>query len=439
MNLSLKKLAFPIYIDMLLRVSTAIINTYMVTLLNVNLVGSLGAGNQIWSFGITIFSFLSIGCSVIISQALGARNKTLAYKTIHTSITFNILIGFTFSLLVFFFGYEILEFLNVPQAQILDSYKYLHIISYAIFFEAISMVMGAILRVYNFASYTMKVSIIMNILTVILNSIFLFGFFGLPKLGIFGIGLGTTLARFTAMLLLTLAVIKIAKVKLSTKKLFKFEREIIKKILLIGAPAAGENMLWLVQYMTFFAFIGKMGSNPLNVQTIYFQLTFFIMISGSAISLANEIIVGRFCGARKFDEAYKRAFSSLYISIFTTFCLTILVFTFQNPIMSFMHSNEEMREIMKKLFFLSLYLEFIRTFNIMFVNSLRAAGDARYPLYLAIFSMIIFSIPFGYFLAFHLKLGVLGIWLAFATDETIRGILNLRRWKSRKWESKILV
>lgn len=439
MNLSLKKLAFPIYIDMLLRISTAIINTYMITLLNVNLIGSLGAGNQIWSFGITLFSFLSIGCSVVISQALGAKNKILAYKTIHISITFNILIGLSFALFVYFFGYEILEFLNVPSQQIADSYSYLHIISYAIFFEAISMVMGAILRVYNFATYTMRVSIVMNILTVILNSIFLFGAFGVPQLGIFGVGLGTTIARFIAMILLTITVIKIAKVKLNFKKLFEFNKDIIRKILLIGAPAAGENMLWLVQYMTFFAFIGKMGSNPLNVQTIYFQLTFFIMIAGSAISLANEIIVGRYCGAKEFNKAYKRAFSSLYISIFTTFCLTIFVFTFQDLIMDTMHVNDEMRKIMKPLFILSIYLEFIRTFNIMFVNSLRAAGDARYPLYLAIFSMICISIPLGYFLGFSLNLGVLGIWLAFATDETIRGTLNLKRWISRKWESKVLV
>ena len=50
MNLSLKKLTIPIFLDMFLHFVTLIINTYMVTKVSVHLVGAMGAGNQIMDF-----------------------------------------------------------------------------------------------------------------------------------------------------------------------------------------------------------------------------------------------------------------------------------------------------------------------------------------------------------------------------------------------------
>ena len=93
MNLSLKKLAIPIFLDMFLHFVTLIINTYMVTKVSVHLVGAMGAGNQIMDLFMTIFSFLSVGCSVVVAQALGARNHNLAKRVVHASITFNTIIG----------------------------------------------------------------------------------------------------------------------------------------------------------------------------------------------------------------------------------------------------------------------------------------------------------------------------------------------------------
>ncbi|MBQ7271743.1 MAG: MATE family efflux transporter, partial [Campylobacter sp.] len=88
-EVSLFRLSGAIYIDMSLRLLTALINTYMISLVNVKLVGALGAGNQIFLLFITIFGFLAVGCSVVVAQAIGAKNKILALKAIHTSIVFN--------------------------------------------------------------------------------------------------------------------------------------------------------------------------------------------------------------------------------------------------------------------------------------------------------------------------------------------------------------
>ena len=115
---SLKSLAFPIYIDMVLRLATGLINTYMVSLVSVDLVGALGAGNEIFGLFVTIFNFLGVGCSVLVAQALGAKDENLALRAIHISITFNLILGLICSVLVFFNSEILLEILQIPAPLI---------------------------------------------------------------------------------------------------------------------------------------------------------------------------------------------------------------------------------------------------------------------------------------------------------------------------------
>ena len=89
--------------------------------------------------------------------------------------------------------------------------------------------------------------------------------------------------------------------------------------------------------------------------------------------------------------------------------------------------------------YLSLLLETGRTMNIVIINSLRAAGDASFPVAIGALSMVMMSLPLGYLLVFVLDLGLPGIWLAIAADEWTRAIIMYFRWKSRRWEKFALI
>ena len=92
-----------------------------------------------------------------------------------------------------------------------------------------------------------------------------------------------------------------------------------------------------------------------------------------------------------------------------------------------------------QLFLISLILEPGRTFNLVVINALRATGDARFPLYMALVSMWGIAVPLAYFLGIMQGYGLVGIWLALACDEWVRGLAMFWRWRSRRWQNKILV
>ncbi|MBR2157379.1 MAG: MATE family efflux transporter, partial [Campylobacter sp.] len=170
-EVSLFRLSGAIYIDMSLRLLTALINTYMISLVNVKLVGALGAGNQIFLLFITIFGFLAVGCSVVVAQAIGAKNKILALKAIHTSIVFNAFLGLVCGAFVFAFAPNLLRLLQVPSELLADSAIYLKIISIVFAIDALAILMSAVVRVYGYANYIIIIAVIMNLITLTGNYI----------------------------------------------------------------------------------------------------------------------------------------------------------------------------------------------------------------------------------------------------------------------------
>lgn len=439
MNLSMKKLVVPIFLDMFLHFITLIINTYMVTKVSVHLVGAMGAGNQVMDLFMTIFNFLSMGCSVVVAQALGAKQNELASNVIHASITSNTVFGIFSAIIIYVFGYNILNLLNVPNDLINDSFSYLHILGFALLFDGIGMVLAAVLRVYNLATAVMLTSVLMNIITIFGNAIALFGWFDLPNLGLQGVAISTFVGRLIGLFVLLYMLIRVAKVRIYLSGLLVVPFRILKKILSVGLPSAGENLLWMAQYMVAFGFIASMGEATLSVQTIYFQITLLILLCGASISVANEVIVGHLVGASEFNEAYARTFKALWLGISITLVVVLIAYALKYKIMDALNLDDGLRKIMLPLFTLSIVLEAGRTFNIVIVNALRASGDAKFPLTTGLIFMWGLSLPLGYFLGIHLGWGIVGVWIGFCADEWLRGLANTWRWRSKKWQEKRLV
>lgn len=438
-NFSLTRLAVPIYLDMILHLVTTLINTFMISIVNVDLVGALGAGNQVFGLFMTIFNFLGVGCSVLVAQALGAKDAKLAVRAIHISISFNFALGLFSAILISANADTLLSWMQIPESIREESYHYLRIISLVFFIDALAIVLDAIIRVYGYVNQILIISIIMNLITVAGNYIALFSPFGLPFFGLSGVGISTAFGRICGVIMLVFVMVKFIKIKFFFSLFWKIRLEILRKILSVGLPSAGENLLWIVQYMVAFAFIASMGEDSLTVQTIYFQIAAFIFFGGSAISVANEIIVGRLVGADKLQRAYFQGFKALFFGLISTAILVFLVYLIREKIMDLFHLTPNLKAIMEPLFLLGIFLEMGRTLNIVMVNSLRASGDARFPFFMGVIFMWGVSIPLGYFLGIYLGMGILGVWLGFFADEWLRGLANTWRWKSKRWQSKKLV
>lgn len=437
---SLFQLTWPLFIDIAFHFLTGALNTFMVGRVSYQSVAALSVGNQILDLCITLFNFIGIGSSVVIAQYLGAGDRRMARQVVHTAIGVNLLVGALAMLVVTLGADNLLHLMNMPANLMADGHAYLTIIGICLLPEAATLCLAAALRAHGHTREAMYVTLVANLITFIGNALLLFGLFGLPKMGVAGVAWSTVVGRLVALALLIWLLQKRTGIRLVIGQLFRWSREALNKVLHIGLPAAGENLSWMLQFMVITSMVALMGDKSLATQSFFFQICLFIMLFGLSIGLGTEILIGHLVGAGKFEQAYRQLLHSLKIGLLVTAVVVVpMGLGGGHWVMSLFTDDADILAMATQLFFISIILEPGRTFNIVVINSLRATGDARFPLMMALISMWGLSIPLAWFFGHHLGWGLVGVWMGLAADEWTRGIAMYLRWKSRRWEKKVLV
>ncbi|MDH8709803.1 MATE family efflux transporter [Bacillus altitudinis] len=430
---SLFALTWPIFIEISLYMLMGSADTLMLSQYSDNSVAAVGVSNQLLNLLIVMFSFITTGTTIVIAQLLGAGRKQEATQVAYVSLGTNFLISFVISLLMFVLAVPILTMMGLSSELMPDATVFLQIVGLLSFIQALIMTYSAILKSYGFTRDTMYVTIGMNVLNVAGNYLVIFGPFGFPVLGVMGVALSTSFARLIGLTAMILIVRHRIGLRFSFKRMFYIQRTHLKKLLKIGIPSAGEQLSYNGSQMIITLFITFMGTQALAAKVYTQNLMMFIMLFGAAISQGTQILIGRLIGAKEFDAAYRRCMKSLYWAIAISLLSSTALSLSSTHLLTFFTSNSEIIQIASLLLILTIVLEPGRSFNMVIINSLRAAGDAKFPVYMAMISMWGIGLPIAYLLGIQLEMGLIGVWISFIVDEWVRGIFMYRRWRSRVW------
>ena len=105
-------------------------------------------------------------------------------------------------------------------------------------------------------------------------------------------------------------------------------------------------------------------------------------------------------------------------------------------LLSVFTNNEEIIRMGVWILIVDVFLEIGRTSNIFAGSTLRATGDTVYPFVVGVIFQWSIAVGLSYIIGIPLGYGLVGMWVGFALDENIRGVILLRRWRSGKWRSK---
>lgn len=438
-QLNLFHLTWPIFLEVFLFMFMGIADTLMLSALSDNAVSGVGAANQYLTIAILVLEVIGNGAAVVVSQYLGSKRFKEASKISALAISLNLMVGILISIGFLIFSKHMMAAMNLQGEVLYYATHYLGIVGGAIFLQALINALPAIIRVHGYTKQVMFISLGMNIIHIIGNYLLIFGKFGFPELGVEGAAISSVLSRFLALIVFFMMLYKALDVKVKMRYYITFSKEYIGKILKIGVPSAFEQIMYQSCQIVFLYYVTYLGAESLAARQYAVNISMFTYLFAIAIGMGSAIIVGRLVGANQKDAAYTRVWGSVRWAISVTVVMVLLVITFRTQLMKIFTDDPEIIQIGSSVLLLSILLETGRTLNIVIINSLRAAGDAKYPVLIGSFSMVLMSLPLGYFFVFHLDLGLAGVWLAIAADEWTRAIIMFFRWKSRKWEKYALV
>ena len=396
-------------------------------------VAGLGVSWQVVILSLILFNFMGIGSSVVITHHLGAGDRAGADRVSRAAVGVNTWLGLGVSVFVALLAEPLLALLKLPAPLFQYAVPFLVLVGGSLFLDAQAIALCATLRAHGHTRPVMLVTGAQNGLNVIGNALLLFGLFGLPRLGVTGIGISAIASRLIGLLVLHWIVARSTGVRVSAADYVRLPLPEVRRMLRIGLPAAGENVCYWLALMTVTTFNARLGESSLAAATYAIQIMSWVIVFADSIGLGTEILIGHRIGEGDLERAYHELLRSLRMGIFIAVGTSIAMALAAPLVADLFTRQAATAAIIVSVLRLSVVLEPGRVFNIVVINALRATGDARFPLLVGIASMWGLWVPLAWFLAIESGLGVLGVWIAMCCDEWLRGTIMYIRWKRRRW------
>jgi putative MATE family efflux protein len=432
-KLSLIGLAWPLFVEQGLRILIGTVDTFQVSHVSDGAVAALGVAMQVIFLSIIVFNFIGIGSSVVVTHHLGAGDRAGADRIAAAAIGVNSWIGIAVSVVVASLAGPILRLLQLPPELRVYAVPFLTILGGTLFLDAQNVAMAAVLRAHGKTRDAMLITGGQNVLNVVGNYLVLFHLVGARPEAVTGVAISGAVSRLAAFVALRVMVARRTGIWLGWRDYLTFPVREVGRILHIGLPAAGENISYWLAFMTVTSFASRLGAVPLATLSYTRSITNWVILFAISIGLGTEILVGHLVGAGAFDEAYHRLLRSLRTGLVLVGCGAVVLAIAGPHLLGIFTHDPAIVRAGSTLLLLGLVIEPGRVFNIVVINSLRATGDARFPVLMGASSMWGLWVPLACGLALFTPLGVTGIWIAMACDEWLRGIMMYSRWKRRRW------
>lgn len=432
----LRKLTLPIFIDVALVMLLGAVDTVMLSRYSDDAVAAVGLDNQLMNLVFLVFQFISMGVAILCAQYIGAKLQKRLVQVIGIALILNALLGLLVSGAIWLWAEPILRFMGLREGLMPDGLVYLKITGALSFFQAISLTLSASLRSADKVVWPMMATAVVNVLNMIGNYALIFGHFGCPALGVEGSAWATAGSRAVATIILLAMHFKVHIKSFPLEYFRPFPWQELKNLLHIGIPAMSEELSYCLSQVVVTYFINQISTEALATRTYCWTAMAFTILICVSVTQGGGILVGHLVGQQRYYAAYALGNYMRRIAMVASMGSSFLLFGIGYPYLSSLTDNQTIITLGVWVFFIDCFLQFGRVRNIFACGTLRSAGDAIYPVVVGVIVQWTVAVGFSYFLGVILGFGLLGMWVGFATDENIRGVILMRRWHSQKWRGK---
>jgi putative MATE family efflux protein len=429
----LLRLSGAMLVEMMLHNLAGMLSLWLVSRISDDMTAIFFVVNQIVFSFVILFRIVSMGAGVVVAQHLGALDEAGAQRVAKAALASSAWMGLICAALLALGAPQLLTWMQMPPHLAAQATPYLQVMAVALFFDAGNFIFTTVLRSYKFSQPTMLLAVGTQVVSLAIAVPLMHGLWGMPALGLWGLIIGAVLSRALAWLIGFGLWQRLTQTRMPGRDWWLWQADAMKAILRIGLPGAGEHIAYRISFMLITAMIAGMGAQALATYSYAFQIMVFILLFSLVLGLGTEIVVSHCVGAGQLHEANRIVVWALRLGFAVSLGLSILVAWAGPWLLALFTQDQQIIALGSKLLWLCLLLETGRSMNLIVINGLRATGDVRFPLAAGVFSMFMVAAGVAWLLGVHWAWGLTGVWIAFALDEWVRGLMMFARWRSRAW------
>jgi putative MATE family efflux protein len=432
---SLWRLTWPLFVSLSLSLALHFTDAFFLSRISDAAAAAAGAINPLLGTTVTMFSAVSQAGASVAGRLMGARRDDELPLTYLTMIGFNLVVGLLVSGAMLALHGLIPGWLGLSGDTASHARTYLAVMGAGQVLKAVQLAYGNILNSRGETRWVLVEAVATNVCNIGLNMACRHELWGLPRPSV-GTVAGVTVFSLGFGMLFTIAVVHgLFRVRFPLRPTLAELRRPLRSILKIGIPSASEPISFQVMQVVINLLVISLGATALAARTYVMGfITISTVLWSIALGIGTQIAIAHRIGAGLLDDAERELHRALIYGVVGSAAIALLLLAFRHPLLGIMTDDPAVLSMAAPLFVVVVFVEIGRSVNIVVGGALRSSGDAKFVAIVGSSLMWGLAVPTAYVLGSEsLGLGLIGVWIANAIDETTRGIVNYRRWRTGRW------
>jgi putative MATE family efflux protein len=422
-------LSLPVVLSSVLQRSVGIVDIFLVGGLGAASIAAVGIAQVMVFVAMSLSWGINVGITVLVAQLWGAERKAEAGKAAYQAMLLAVAAALLIMLIGIPYGGRVAFLLGADTEVQGILLAYTGIIFSFIMFSIAINVLAGIMQGAGDTKTPLYATLIVNILHVLVAYPLIYGYIGLPKLGVKGAAIAIAVSECMGAVFLLFRSLR--------KKYIIFSRYFEMKYTVLtyrlGYPIFIDRLLQNIGALVFAKVILLYGTAVYAAHQVGLAIESFSFMPGYGIAVAAATMVGQNLGAGKPEDARISAYEANRFAVILMAIMGLVFFFFPFALLrTFTDDPEVIRYgilYMKIVAFAQIPL----AITLVVGGSLRGSGDTGFIMFATIAGMWITRIPIAALLATVFRVEIRYVWSVMILDWIVRMSLLLWRYHKETW------
>ena len=428
--------AWPAVAESFFIVLAGMIDTMMVSELGPYAVAAVGLTGQPKFIGLTVFFAINIALSALVARRKGERNQRDANEITLTALALTFALCVVVTVLFVVFTPQMMQLAGSNADTHEAAVEYFRIIMGGTFFNVLTMVINAAQRGSGNTRLSMVTNVVSSLVNVLFNYLLIKGRLGFPAWGIRGAAIATVLGTVVSSVMAIASLFRASsyiRVSMMIREKLRCTRQAVRSIWNLAFSSGLENLAMRVGFLATALIAARLGTDEFAAHNIGMNLLGLGFSFADGMQVAAIALTGESLGAGEKEKAKIQAGICQRIGFFISVALALFLLLGGRWFFSLYFDEPHILDMGVLICRFTMVIVLLQISQIIFTGCLRAAGDVRYTLRVALISVTGIRTLVTLLLVVVFHMGLTGVWLGVLSDQASRFLLMRRRFKQGKW------
>ncbi len=431
------RLSWPVMMFMVFQTSLELVDFFWVGMLGTDALAALSLSHNIFWILFTFSQLITVSALSMTSRCRGSGDLSGVQAVVRHTFWMAVMMSVVVIASIFTLGDFVLSLYQVEPEVHRQALIYLQVAGTSFLFLYVSMGLAFCLQGVGDSFTPMGILVFTNIINMVLDPFLIFGWMGLPALGILGAATASLLARAIGFFLILYVVLsgKISPSRLKISGLFSLPLSAVyfKRMLKIGLPASLQGMTRPITGAVMMWIVALFGTEAVAAFGVGLRLLSFCFILIAGLNMGTATMVGQSLGAKLRDLTEEVIGKAMRMALTIQSVMAAIAFIAAPVIMRTF--ADDPRVIEMGVSYIRLVVPALVIMGPLHVIAavFKGAGHTVPHMISALIANWLIKIPLAFLLAIPLNLATDGVWLAITLSIFAELGLLLIWYRRRDW------